>query len=1083
MNELTPQSILTLISSKESEILTHTKQAYIFRSSVTYMSQIIQTFLHAARATVSNNVSATKVQALRQIYDMIAHYDSILPHLSLDKWIQPALNWPSSYVHEYIKGLRENLINIAPSLGLVPTEVLRFDSQQDNVNQIADLKALKTSIQSLSSQVSINDAVGVQRQIETKLNEINKLLPRKSLRRATFDRRPSAENHPIVLMKRRIQELLGQFKSINIEINDLSLEGQIGAGGFGTVYKATRLSTAEIVAVKELRSNRLTMSSWASLYAEVETMCAVRHPFVLELVGAHITDPYRIITRYCPHKSLFERLHRPPPSFPFLTPTRLTIIAYQVSVGMAHLHSMSIVHRDLKTLNILLDQADDGCVADFGLSGMMKDNQELCGGVGTPHYTAPEVLAHSRYGPKVDIFSYAVVLWEMLMKTVPYGEMSHMEIYEHVVTRGWRLPIPHDTPEGLKKLITRCWSKSPNDRPEFSEIVSLFEKGEVYFPKSESIDFISIKKVKRCPLLNFEYLTSILKNTTDCHFSSIVYYITSKGDEELRNKLRKENILELMLFKSSLSENIDAILVYASYILNDNEFSDFLRGGGLNMFKLCVNMSNVQSMSAAIRLGLKLPRSELNQLKIFLSKIVQFLQGNTVVSPHILQFLTRFDFSELSEFKRQISLSIMDVVTKVEDQQTFDAIATLLPLVKSSLTMNQMRLFYSLLTCDLVIPSSFVSILIDSPDNWSHAPLILSILKAMSKSDVDEVFLEFLQKCAKNEKEVFQQLYQMKDFFETIQGLLDSSDPPRSPLFLLYCIAPIEDAALKLANHPMLSSLINMKGYQIQRLQIFTSLCYHESFCTRTQYIDGIIHTLVKSISVKSLTKYAVHLICAFSSHPEGCRLLNENGVLELFTQFFLSTTNEVAEASHVILRNFARNNRKKSTIPQGAMIVSCLMQDMIYDVDKRVEILETIVTLVKTMPGCVQEHDLLKIILPLISQQGNPLLMKLALKLFAIVEPVSLRNIYPQLLAQIYKILNNPELMFPEIIEECLKVVISVEENFDIILFLQKTQLSRFIQDVIKLLPSEDPHLATFDNCLKKLNQISSVNVQNIEL
>ena len=466
MNELTQQSILSLISSKESEILTHTKQAYIFRSTVTYMSQLIQTFLHAARASASNSISATKVQALRQIYDMISHYDSILPHLSNDKWIQPALNWPASYIHDYNKSLRENLINIAPLLGLVATEVLRYDSQQDNVNQIADLKALKASIQSLSSQVSINDAVGVQRQIETKLNEINKLLPRKSLRRATFDRRPSAEDHPIVLMKRRIQELLGQFKSINIEIEDLSLEGQIGAGGFGTVYKATRLSTAEIVAVKELRSNRLTMSSWASLYAEVETMCGVRHPFVLELVGAHITDPYRIITRYCPHKSLFERLHRPPPNFPLLTSTRLTIIAYQVSIGMAHLHSLSIVHRDLKTLNILLDEEDDGCVADFGLSGMMKDNQELCGGVGTPHYTAPEVLAHSRYGPKVDIFSFAVVLWEMLMKTVPYGEMSHMEIYEHVVTRGWRLPIPHDTPEGLKKLITRCWSKSPNDRPE-----------------------------------------------------------------------------------------------------------------------------------------------------------------------------------------------------------------------------------------------------------------------------------------------------------------------------------------------------------------------------------------------------------------------------------------------------------------------------------------------------------------------------------------------------------------------------------------------------------------------------------------
>ena len=165
-------------------------------------------------------------------------------------------------------------------------------------------------------------------------------------------------------------------------------------------------------------------------------------------------------------------------------------------------------------------------------------------------------------------------------------------------------------------------------------------------------------------------------------------------------------------------------------------------------------------------------------------------------------------------------------------------------------------------------------------------------------------------------------------------------------------------------------------------------------------------------------------------------------------------------------------------------MIVSCLMQDMIYNIDKRFEILDTIVTLVKIMPGCVQEHDLLKIILPLLSQPANPTLMRLALKLFSIVEPqIALRNIFPQILSQIYKILNNPNLMFPEIIEECLKVVVSMVENFDIVVFLQKTQLQRFIQDVIGLLPNDDPHIVTFDNYLKKLSQNTSLNAQNIEL
>jgi serine/threonine protein kinase len=130
----------------------------------------------------------------------------------------------------------------------------------------------------------------------------------------------------------------------------------------------------------------------------------VRHQFVLELVGAHITEPYRIITRFCQGKSLFDHLHRSNKAVYSLSPTRLTIIAYEVAVGIEYLPSLGIVHRDLETLNILLDEEDDGCVADFGFSGMMKDIQELAGGVGTPHYTAPEVLSHTRYVPKVDAF-------------------------------------------------------------------------------------------------------------------------------------------------------------------------------------------------------------------------------------------------------------------------------------------------------------------------------------------------------------------------------------------------------------------------------------------------------------------------------------------------------------------------------------------------------------------------------------------------------------------------------------------------------------------------------------------------------
>ena len=1068
MTELTPQTIVEVLLAKGAEIISHAQESYIFRSSIAYISQEIQALLGVLRPLAQSSRTDAQMQGLRQLHDLFVHFDAVLPHLSESKWIQPALNWPAKYVHEYIDGFRSNMVQIVSSIGLVPGEVFQYDEQQDQVNKRSDLQALKTSVQELMAKISATDTVGVQQKIEAKLDEINRLLPQDSARRQAASRRPSCDCWPIIQMKKRVEELLGQFKSINIETEDLFLQGQIGAGGFGTVYKATRFSTSEIVAVKELRTDRLTMNSWGSLYAEVEAMAAVRHPFVLELVGAHITEPYRIITRFCPGKSLFDRLHRNCPDLPKLTSTALTRIAYQVAVGMAHLHSLGIVHRDLKTLNILLDEEDDGCVADFGLSGMMKDNRELCGGVGTPHYTAPEVLAHTKYGPKVDSFSYGVVLWEMLMRKVPYGDMSHTAIYEHVVTRSWRLPLPNDAPEGLKKLISRCWNKTPSDRPEFSEIVTLFERREVAFPDSEPLDFQAIKETRRCPSLNLDFALRALRDPNDAHFSSIVFFICSKIDDKLRQRLRQENLMETLVNAQS---NIDAVLLLASVLLNEDEFASFLAKGGLQMFKKCVETEKYHSMSTALRFALKVPRSELSQFKVFLPQIVAFMSKfHGVTHSSTLQFLTRFTGSELIQFKDLISKALLDAASKVDDQQTFDAIVALFPLCRDHFNMNQIRAFYRLLCCDFVVPSAFVSALIEANDTWSHSYLIHSILRATATSNITDVFLKFLKQCAQTESEVVCQLYKMQNFFATIQELLESGSV-EAPLFLLFCIAPIKDAAMKLSDHPVLLSLIQMKGYQIQRLQIFTTLCLQEEFCAEATHIDGIIHLLVASLSVKVLVASAVRLLGAFSTHAVGCQIISDNGVLELFTQLFLSSSSGDTTVSHTILRNIAKHS---CDIPQRSLIVSCLMQDMMYEAERRCEILDTLIALIETMPSSVQEHDLQRIVMKQLAPDQPVLVVHLALRLFKVCEVVTLRNIYPQLLAAIYTILDTPALSYPEIIQDCLDVIASVSQQHDISDFVRKIELARFVDDILTLLPQGDPHSATFKTSINDITHVT---------
>ena len=1060
MSEMTQQALITALINKGNELITLAKQAFIFRASVAYVVQHVHTFLVNVKAISSSTWSPQMIQALRQAQELFNHFASVLPHLSVDKWLQPALNWPADYVHKYVDGFGQSLVNLIPQFGLNPS-IIQFDEAQENVNKRADLKNLKQSLQEIMTKIDTSDAVGVQQQIETKLSEIKRLLPQESHRRGN-QRRPSCDGLPIQQIQKRVEELLGQFKNINIPNEDIRIDAQIGAGGFGTVYKATRYSTGEVVAVKELRKDRITMSSWASLYAEVETMAAVRYQYVLELVGAHITEPYRIITRFCPGKSLFDRLHRIGTNGKPLTSNELTKIAYQVALGMAHLHSMNIVHRDLKTLNILLDEYNNGFVADFGLSGMMKDNQELVGGVGTPHYTAPEVLMHSRYGPKVDTFSYGVVLWEMLMRKVPYSDMSQVQIYEHVVTRGWRLPIPNDSPEGMKKLITRCWNKNPNDRPFFDEIVGLFESGEVYFPdstpqdteltKPTKEDFIKIKNAHHCPPLDFDYVYQTLCDPSNANFPSVVYYIANKYDEKVRQWIRKKGIMKKLV---SAKVNIDSVLLLASVALDGCEYQWFLSNGGIDMCKQCVENARGTQMSSAVKFGLKVPREQLDYVKKYLPKIVEFLSplgGST--NEHIIQFLTRFDETVLKPFLSKIGPSLVQISKNVNDQDTFNAISYLLKPCCSILSKDELHSFYHLLSDKFIVQPSFVETLIQADDGEHRPELIFGILKATQRSDVTKTLITFLQKCISNYNDVFQKLVKIPELYSTLEELIQGGHD-RGALFLIFCISNIEDTRIALANNTLISCILQMKEHVVQRLQIFTVLCLSENFCRIAKDMDGIMRLLVSALSEKNYVNAAVRLIGSLSSHQTGVQVLAENGVLELFVQLFLSSSSGDTTTSHTILRNVAIN---AGEIPQVSLIVSCLMQDLINDQQHRAEIMETAVALVGTMPSCAQEHDLQKIILPQVSMIEQPRLVYLSLKMLAVSDPTKLRSFYPQVLRTICRVLEEPKLMYPEIVEAALNAIKAIGEQYNLEEFVQKTELGKFVDNFIKLLDEGDP-------------------------
>jgi serine/threonine protein kinase len=223
------------------------------------------------------------------------------------------------------------------------------------------------------------------------------------------------------------------------------------------------------------------------------------------------TKPYVMLFEYCSGGSLHEILHGPrgirsrnsnsenaePPihdeGLPPITWQQRTKIALDVATGMAHLHAKGVIHRDLKPPNILLTapiesplQEPVAKVADFGLarvlrnSGEIEEPQQLTRNIGSSHYMAPEIFTcatphFDSYDEKVDVYSFSIVLYELMSERYPFQSMGFGDKLGIFVVTGGRPPVadlPRDAPTLLCDMMRRSWAGDPSSRPPFHRISS-----------------------------------------------------------------------------------------------------------------------------------------------------------------------------------------------------------------------------------------------------------------------------------------------------------------------------------------------------------------------------------------------------------------------------------------------------------------------------------------------------------------------------------------------------------------------------------------------------------------------------------
>ncbi|XP_055833174.1 serine/threonine-protein kinase STY46-like isoform X2 [Solanum dulcamara] len=245
----------------------------------------------------------------------------------------------------------------------------------------------------------------------------------------------------------------------------LKIGEKIASGSCGDLYRGMYLGMD--VAIKVLRSEHLNDTLEYEFAQEIAILRQVQHTNVVRFIGACTNSPHLcIITEYMPGGSLYEYLHK---NHVVLKLSQLISFAIDVCNGMEYLHQNNIIHRDLKTANLLMDLNNVVKVADFGVARFQNNGGVMTAETGTYRWMAPEIINHQPYDQKADVFSFAIVLWELLTAKVPYDTMTPLQAALGV-RQGLRPELPENAHPRLLDLIQRCWVAIPSDRPSFSEI-------------------------------------------------------------------------------------------------------------------------------------------------------------------------------------------------------------------------------------------------------------------------------------------------------------------------------------------------------------------------------------------------------------------------------------------------------------------------------------------------------------------------------------------------------------------------------------------------------------------------------------
>jgi len=257
---------------------------------------------------------------------------------------------------------------------------------------------------------------------------------------------------------------------------------KLGAGSYGSVYKAIYKKTGKTMAVKRVPIEE----GLDEIMEEINFMKQCQSPYIVAYYGSFLRGDTElwIAMEYCGAGSvsdLMRILKRE------LTEDQIAIVAKYTLEGLAYLHKERKIHRDIKAGNILLNDAGEGKLADFGVSGQIRDTMSRRNTViGTPFWMAPEVIQEIGYDFKADIWSLGITLIEMAEQRPPYSNIHPMRAIFMIPSRPPpTLTEPDKWSADFNDIVRLCVTKDPSKRPTAAELLN-----HPFIKNAKSVDLL-----------------------------------------------------------------------------------------------------------------------------------------------------------------------------------------------------------------------------------------------------------------------------------------------------------------------------------------------------------------------------------------------------------------------------------------------------------------------------------------------------------------------------------------------------------------------------------------------------------------